>query len=67
MRERAYLMTILENRTNAMFMGHIHKRIIKTHGNVQYITIEDFRSSKIYCKVEVSPQGIRYTFDRLSN
>ncbi|MDR2534971.1 MAG: metallophosphoesterase [Treponema sp.] len=65
LQERARIMAMLEGRCEAFFMGHIHKRIIKTYGSVQYITIEDFRSTKIYCRVRVSPKGISYTFEKL--
>lgn len=66
-RERARIMSLLEGRCEAMFMGHVHKRIIKTHGGVQYITVEDFRSTKIYCRVQVSPKGLTYTFKKLGD
>jgi 3',5'-cyclic AMP phosphodiesterase CpdA len=64
-RERAKIMSLLSGRCDAMFMGHVHKRIIKEVNTVQYITIEDFRSTKTYCRVYVSPEGLRYTFHTL--
>ncbi|MDR0561744.1 MAG: metallophosphoesterase [Spirochaetaceae bacterium] len=64
-RERARFMSLLDGRCEAFFTGHVHRRIIKTFGGVQYITIEDFRSKKTYCRVQVSPEGIRYSFEKL--
>ncbi|MDR3303199.1 MAG: metallophosphoesterase, partial [Treponema sp.] len=58
-RERARFMTMLSGRCDAMFMGHIHKRILKEFSGVQYITIEDYKSNATYCRVHVSPQGLR--------
>jgi hypothetical protein len=64
-RERARLMSMLSDRCDAMFMGHIHKRIIYEAGGVQYITIEDYQANATYCRVYVSPTGLRYEFQRL--
>jgi 3',5'-cyclic AMP phosphodiesterase CpdA len=64
-RERARIMSILDGRCDALFTGHLHKRLIKTIGSVQYITIEDFKRHKTYCRVTVSPEGFSYTFESL--
>jgi predicted phosphodiesterase len=64
-RERARIMSILKNRADAMFMGHVHKRIIRAAGNVQYITIEDFVGHGTYCRVFVSETGIDWVFEEL--
>lgn len=65
MRERARIMALLQGRCDAMFTGHVHKRIIKTLGGVEYITIEDYRSKKTYLKVQVTQVGFDYTFRKL--
>jgi predicted phosphodiesterase len=64
-RERARIMSLLKDRCDALFMGHVHQRIIKEAGGVQYITIEDFRDNGTYCRVYVSDQGLRYEFKKL--
>jgi 3',5'-cyclic AMP phosphodiesterase CpdA len=65
-RERARIMSMLKGRCDALFSGHVHRRIIKKgYGGVDYITIEDYRSNKTYCRVSVSPAGIQYSFHPL--
>jgi predicted phosphodiesterase len=64
-RERARIVSLLEGRCDAMFMGHIHKRIINELGGVKYITIEDFWHNAVYCQVWVSKDGIRWEFKTL--
>ncbi|GHV79327.1 hypothetical protein AGMMS49944_11180 [Spirochaetia bacterium] len=64
-RERARIMSILKGRADAMFAGHVHRRIIRKAGGVDYITIEDFKSSKTYCRVHVSEGGFSYEFKEL--
>jgi predicted phosphodiesterase len=64
-RERARTISILKGRACAMFMGHVHQRIIREAGGVNYITIEDFRDNSTYCRVHVSAEGIRYEFEKL--
>ena len=65
-RERARFTSMLAERGTAVFMGHTHRRSIRNAGSVKYINIEDFRSSKVYCRVEVFPEGIRYNFIRMN-
>jgi predicted phosphodiesterase len=64
-RERARILSMLKDRCDAVFTGHVHRRIIKNSGGVEYISIEDFRTNKIYCRVFVSPAGINYEFENL--
>jgi len=64
-RERARIVSILRNRCSIMFMGHLHKRVINETGNVRYISIEDFNTTKIYCLVTVSNSGITCQFNKL--
>jgi len=64
-RERARVISILQNRCDAMFMGHVHKRVVHETGNVRYITIEDFKSSHVYCLVTVNNSGVTCQFKKL--
>ncbi|WP_081503677.1 metallophosphoesterase family protein [Treponema primitia] len=64
-RERARILSILRDRADAMFMGHVHQRIIRKAGGVEYITIEDFRENSTYCRVHVSDRGISWEFEKL--
>jgi 3',5'-cyclic AMP phosphodiesterase CpdA len=61
-RERAKVMSILKGRVDAVFMGHIHMRLIREAGGVKYIVTEDFKDHRTYCRVYVSEAGIRYEF-----
>ena len=54
-KERARIVSILRNKCDIMFMGHLHKEIRNTVGNVQYIAVEDFINSKTYGIVTVTP------------
>lgn len=64
-RERARITSMLKGRCDAMFTGHIHKRLVKNLGGVNYITIEDYRSHRTYCRVTVSSGGISWQFEKL--
>jgi predicted phosphodiesterase len=64
-RERARLISILKGRADAMFMGHLHKRLIREAGGVKYIVTEDFKDNRTYCRVYVSETGIRCEFLKL--
>ncbi|MFP3040677.1 metallophosphoesterase [Treponema primitia] len=64
-RERARIISILKGRADAMFMGHVHRRIIRKAGGVEYITIEDFKANGVYCRVHVSDSGISWEFEKL--
>jgi predicted phosphodiesterase len=59
-RERARIMSLLHGRCRAVFSGHLHDRVIKEFGGVQYYTLEDFSTHKNYCRVTVSATGISY-------
>ena len=65
MKERARITSILQNKCDIMFMGHSHERRFNKAGNVQYINIEDFKDTKIYCLVSVTGEGVSYTFKKL--
>jgi predicted phosphodiesterase len=64
-KERARLISILRNRVSMMFMGHIHTRTTNVAGNVQYISIEDYRDNRTYCIVSVGKAGINLQFGKL--
>ena len=64
-RERAKVCSMLKGRCDTMFTGHLHSRVINDVGGVHYLCIEDFRVSKAYCVVSVSPNGISYRFGNL--
>jgi predicted phosphodiesterase len=61
-RERARLLSILKGRVDAVFTGHLHRRLIRDAGGVKYIVTEDFRENRTYCRVYVSATGNRYEF-----
>ena len=61
-RERNRICAMLRGRADAMFMGHVHRRIREDVGGVTYLSIEDFRSNGVYCRVSVSAGGINYHF-----
>jgi len=65
-RERARITSLLKGRCDAMFMGHVHQRISKELGGVQYITIEDYRDNAIYCQIWVSKDNVRWEFKKVS-
>jgi 3',5'-cyclic AMP phosphodiesterase CpdA len=64
-RERARVMSTLKNRCDIMFMGHLHKRILKEFGGVQYIMIEDYGTTRTICRVHVSNEEIYYEFEKI--
>ena len=66
-RERAMVMSLLENRCDVMFMGHLHKRIIKEFNGVNYIVLDKYEQNsgiESFCRVHVSKTGISWEFDR---
>jgi 3',5'-cyclic AMP phosphodiesterase CpdA len=66
LRERAKLMSLLKDRCDALFMGHIHQRIVKEYGGTMYITLENYGSTDatgVFCRVSVSETGISYQFE----
>jgi 3',5'-cyclic AMP phosphodiesterase CpdA len=64
-RERARFVYMLKGRSDAVFMGHVHQRIIDEAGGVKYITLEDFVGHGTYCRVTVTPSGMSYAFHKL--
>jgi len=64
-RERARIISILRNRCDIMFMGHLHKLIENEAGNVKYIAIESFVEDKIYYIVSVTSGGVSYRKENL--
>jgi 3',5'-cyclic AMP phosphodiesterase CpdA len=65
-RERARALSMLKGRCDAMFAGHVHRRIIREAGGVWYITQEDFKGHSNYCLVRVDAAGgISWEFKKL--
>jgi predicted phosphodiesterase len=65
-RERARVLSMLKGRCDAVFAGHVHRRIIREAGGVRYITQEDFRDHSNYCLVRVDAAGgISWEFKKL--
>jgi predicted phosphodiesterase len=56
-RERARMLSMLKGRCDAVFAGHVHRRIIREAGGVRYITLEDFLDHSTYCLVRVDAAG----------
>jgi predicted phosphodiesterase len=65
-RERARVVSLLKGRCDAMFMGHVHRRIVNELGGVKYITTEDYWGNATYCQVWVSEGGIRWEFKKVN-
>ncbi|MFP3042140.1 metallophosphoesterase [Treponema primitia] len=66
--ERARVMSLLKGQCDIMFMGHLHKRIVKKLGGVTYIMVENYGASEAtgtICRVHVSREGINYTFEKI--
>jgi predicted phosphodiesterase len=64
--ERARVMSLLQGSCDMMFMGHLHKRIIKEYGGVTYIVLENYSEQKrTICRVHVSDEGVYYEFEKL--
>jgi 3',5'-cyclic AMP phosphodiesterase CpdA len=65
-RERARVLSLLPGRGDAMFAGHVHRRIIREAGGVWYLTLEDFRDNASYCLVRVDALGyVSWEFKKL--
>jgi predicted phosphodiesterase len=64
-RERARIISILKGRCDIMFMGHVHKRILNEAGGVKFLSIEDYRDNRIFCRVNVKNTGIDFSFHKL--
>jgi 3',5'-cyclic AMP phosphodiesterase CpdA len=64
-RERSKAISLFTGRCDVLFSGHVHKRIIRDIAGVRYMSNEDYRSNKTYCRVYVSPGAIRYDFKTL--
>jgi UDP-2,3-diacylglucosamine pyrophosphatase LpxH len=64
-RERARFLSLLRGRCDMVFMGHAHRRDETEAGGAKFITIEDFRSNRVYCRISVKKTGITREFKRL--
>jgi len=65
--ERARIMSILrdDGKCKIVFMGHSHERVEKEFGDIQYVSIEDYKSTLVYCLVKVTSTGVSYEFKKL--
>jgi predicted phosphodiesterase len=64
--ERARVMSLLQGNCDMMFMGHLHKQIIKEYGGVTYIVNENYCDHKrTICRVHVSDDGVSYEFEKI--
>ena len=61
-KERARVISILKNKCDIAFSGHSHERYINSAGNVQYITVEDYKDKTAYCIVTVKNSVVTYIF-----
>ncbi|MCL2276290.1 MAG: metallophosphoesterase [Treponema sp.] len=58
-KERARILSILRNKCNIMFMGHLHKHMENTAGGVLYLSLESFIDDSAYYIVSVSPDNVK--------
>jgi 3',5'-cyclic AMP phosphodiesterase CpdA len=67
--ERARVASILKDKCEAMFMGHVHEWYTNDIGNVKYVTVDAFHAAvntnRSYCLVSVNGDNIRYEYKRL--
>lgn len=67
--ERARVTSILRDKCEAMFMGHVHEWYTNDIGNVKYITVDAYHAAvntnKSYCLVRVRGNNIQYEYKRL--
>jgi len=67
--ERAKIVSILRNKCDAMFMGHVHEWIVNDIGGVKYVNVDAFhavyQTRKSYCLVSVGADGVKYDFKHL--
>ncbi len=67
--ERARVTSILKDKCEAMFMGHVHEWYTNEIGNVKYITVDAFHATvntnRSYCLVSVRGDNITYEYKRL--
>jgi predicted phosphodiesterase len=64
-RERARLITILKDRCDIYFSGHIHEKIIQKVGTTEFATIDDFIRNKSIFRVHVNNGNISYSYEKL--
>ena len=65
MNERARMVSILQNKCDVFFAGHIHERRNQRSGNVDFVNIDSYRDNRSYCIVSVTDTGkISYTWGK---
>jgi len=67
--ERARVASILKDKCEAMFTGHVHEWYTNDIGRVKYITVDAYHATvntnRSYCLVHVNGDNIRYEYKRL--
>ena len=64
-KERARIVSILKNRCDIVFMGHLHKNMLNTAGNVKYLGVASFVEDKTYCLVTVNDSKVTFENKKL--
>jgi predicted phosphodiesterase len=64
-RERARVMALLQGRCGMLFMGHLHKRIVREYGGVTWVVLEDYATTETWCRVRVTKEGVSWEFETL--
>jgi predicted phosphodiesterase len=67
--ERARVVSILRDKCEAVFMGHVHEWFVNEAGGVKYIAVDAFHAAsgtrKSYCLVTVNGDDVRYEYKKL--
>ncbi len=63
--ERSVIVRLFADKVSAVFTGHSHKRYVHTAENVPYINTDDFKTNASFCRVYVTPGGVRYEYGNL--
>jgi 3',5'-cyclic AMP phosphodiesterase CpdA len=63
--ERALALSLLSGRAEAVFSGHLHIRCQESIGGTRFLTLEDYKASRTYCRVFVSPNGLHFEFKKM--
>jgi predicted phosphodiesterase len=63
--ERARVMALLKGRCDTVFMGHLHKRLVREYGGVAYVMLEDYSGNGTCCRVRVTKDGVFREFEKI--
>ncbi|MDR2601514.1 MAG: metallophosphoesterase [Spirochaetaceae bacterium] len=64
-RERAKIISVLKDKCDVFFMGHVHREMFQKIAGVEFVTLDDYKSSKTYVKFFVTPAGFRREVKKL--